>query len=87
MNARIDACHREDPAFLDNVLASYRFQVRGPQRTLGRVERHIYGRDGRLLALAVRNGRVRRREVQVPLDQIEWVFPRAETLVLADDGA
>jgi hypothetical protein len=78
---RIDACHRDDPAFDEQVRGAYGYTVVGPDGRIGVVETQTYV-NGALAFLTVRVGVLRRRTVEIPVQDVQWVLPRARMIIL-----
>jgi hypothetical protein len=49
------------------------------------VEGHVYGRDGSLVALALRRGLFKRETVELPLSAVEWILPRGRQVIVTDE--
>lgn len=80
-----EACHRDAPAFDERVRSSQGYRVDSPGGRIGRVDSTRYGSDGSLQALLVSQGLIRKRLVEVPIDDVEWVLPHVRRLLLGVD--
>lgn len=83
-STRIDACHREDDSFADQVRGAYGYTVVGPDGRIGVVEVQSYA-NGELRGLTVRTGTFRPRCIEIAVEDVEWILPRARMLILGAD--
>jgi hypothetical protein len=77
-----DACRPGDPRFRSLLGVCAGFRVVTPHGRLGRVERLSRDTGGHSLALLVRTGLFRRRLIEVPAAEIDWIVPTGRRILL-----
>jgi CheY-like chemotaxis protein len=80
-----DACRRDADGFFHHIRSGLRIRSARSERAPGQVEGHVYGRDGSLVALALRRGLFKRETVELPLSAVEWILPRGRQVIVTDE--